>query len=67
MIKLFKWILNLFQRGGFDIANAVRNGVLFIRDGDDLFDWQPHFFVLTESKMFYSEMKQEEDQVTFKL
>jgi phosphatidylinositol phospholipase C gamma-1 len=52
-------------RGGFDIANAVRNGVLYIREGADPLDWQPHFFVLTESKMFYSEMqRQEEDQVT---
>ena len=52
-------------RGGFDIANSIRNGVLYIREGENLFDWQPHFFVLTECKMFYSEMHQdEEDQVT---
>ena len=50
-------------RGGFDIANAVRHGVLYIREAED--QWQPHFFVLTESKMFYSEMhNQEEDQVS---
>jgi phosphatidylinositol phospholipase C gamma-1 len=51
-------------RGGFDLANAVRNGILYIRDTEDSFEWQKHFFVLTESKMFYSELqRQEDDQV----
>ena len=38
-------------RGGFDIANAVRNGILFIREGEDQLDWQPHFFVLVKMRI----------------
>ena len=41
------------NRQDFDIASSVKNGVLYLKDNE--FEWKPHFFVLTESKMFYSE------------
>ena len=41
------------NRQDFDIASSVKNGVLYLKDNE--FEWKPHFFVLTEDKMFYSE------------
>ena len=40
----------------FDIASSVKNGILYIQD-NELFEWKPHFFVLTDNKMFYSEVQ----------
>jgi phosphatidylinositol phospholipase C gamma-1 len=48
-------------RQEFDIASSVKNGILYVQD-NDLFDWKPHFFVLTENKMFYSEVRAQDDQ-----
>ena len=41
------------NRQDFDIASSVKNGVLYLKDNE--IEWKPHFFVLTEDKMFYSE------------
>ena len=45
----------------FDIASSVKNGILYVRD-NEYFEWKPHFFVLTESKMFYSEACRDEQE-----
>ena len=47
-------IVQTNQGHDFDIASSVKNGILYVRD-NEYFEWKPHFFVLTESKMFYSE------------
>ena len=41
------------QAGG-DIANSVKNGILYVFE--DELGWQPHFFVLTETNIYYSEV-----------
>ncbi len=45
---------NDLNRQDFDIASSVKNGILYVRD-NEYFEWKPHFFCLTETKMFYSE------------
>lgn len=45
----------------FDIASSVKNGILYVQDVEEL-DWKPHFFVLTDNKMYYSEMPSQEEQ-----
>ena len=45
----------------FDIANSVKNGLLYVKD-NEYFEWKPHFFVLTETKMFYSESCEGQEQ-----
>merc|ERR1719232_77384 len=48
-------IMNLdMSKQDFDVSSSVKNGILYVRD-NEYFEWKPHFFVLTESKMFYSE------------
>ena len=42
------------QTGG-DIANSVKNGILYVED-EETGKWMPHFFVLTSSNMYYSEV-----------
>ena len=42
-----------------DIASSVKNGILYVKD-NEYFEWKPHFFVLTENKMFYTEACQNE-------
>ena len=57
-------ILQKFEMGtkqDFDIASSVKNGILYVRD-NEYFEWKPHFFVLTESKMFYSEACRDEQE-----
>lgn len=39
----------------------MKNGILYVRD-NELFEWRPHFFVLTESKMYYSEACQNDQE-----
>lgn len=50
-----------FAGGNFDIANSVKNGILNVQEGDSG-EWKPHFFVLTETKMFFSEVSSRPDQ-----
>ena len=44
-----------------DIASSVKNGILYVKD-NEYFEWKPHFFVLTETKMFYTEACQDENE-----
>ncbi|XP_071959043.1 1-phosphatidylinositol 4,5-bisphosphate phosphodiesterase gamma-1-like isoform X2 [Antedon mediterranea] len=44
-----------------DISNTLKNGILLLQDPADM-EWTPHYFVLTETKMFYSE--EHESQAT---
>ena len=44
-----------------DIASSVKNGILYVKD-NEYFEWKPHFFVLTETKMFYTEACQNENE-----
>ena len=45
---------------GMDIAHSLNSGILYLQDPDDL-EWKPHFFVLTHNKIFYSEVRSQED------
>ncbi len=45
---------------GMDIAHSLASGILYLQDADDL-EWKPHFFVLTHNKIFYSEVRSQED------
>ncbi|XP_053689407.1 1-phosphatidylinositol 4,5-bisphosphate phosphodiesterase gamma-1 isoform X2 [Sabethes cyaneus] len=42
-----------------DIRNTVKNGILFLEDPVDKV-WNPHFFVLTEHKLFYTDSQRTE-------
>ncbi|KAF6714554.1 1-phosphatidylinositol 4,5-bisphosphate phosphodiesterase gamma-1 [Oryzias melastigma] len=37
-----------------DISNSIKNGLLYLEDPVN-HEWYPHFFVLTNSKIYYSE------------
>lgn len=37
-----------------DLRNTVKNGILYLEDPVDR-EWNPHFFVLTEQKLFYTD------------
>ncbi|XP_063153235.1 1-phosphatidylinositol 4,5-bisphosphate phosphodiesterase gamma-1 isoform X2 [Candoia aspera] len=36
-----------------DISNSIKNGILYLEDPIN-HDWNPHYFVLTSSKIYYS-------------
>lgn len=36
-----------------DLSDFIKNGILYLEDPVDR-EWNPHFFALTKSKMFYS-------------
>lgn len=37
-----------------DLRNSVKNGILYLEDRVDK-EWNPHFFVLTQNKLFYTD------------
>jgi len=37
-----------------DLRNTVKNGILYLEDPVDK-EWNPHFFVLTQHKLFYTD------------
>lgn len=37
-----------------DLRNTIKNGVLYLQDPLEK-KWNPHFFVLTRNKLFYTE------------
>lgn len=37
-----------------DLRNSVKNGILYLEDPVDK-DWNPHFFVLTHNKLYYTD------------
>lgn len=47
--------------GDMDLSNSEKNGILYMEDHLER-EWVPHFFVLTESKMYYTEVHQEENE-----
>jgi phosphatidylinositol phospholipase C gamma-1 len=38
-----------------DLRNTVKNGILYLQDPVDK-EWNPHFFVLTHNKLFYTDI-----------
>jgi len=38
-----------------DLSNTIKNGVMYLEDPETLC-WIPHFFVLTQTKLLYTEM-----------
>ena len=37
-----------------DLSNSVKNGIMYLEDPVDN-EWLPHYFVLTHSKLLYTE------------
>ena len=37
-----------------DLSNSVKNGIMYLEDPVDN-EWLPHYFVLTQSKLLYTE------------
>ena len=37
-----------------DLRNTVKNGILYLEDPIDN-EWNPHFFVLTQNKLLYTD------------
>lgn len=46
-----------------DLRNTVKNGIMYLEDPVDK-EWNPHFFVLTQHKLFYTDSYRTE-QVPF--
>ncbi len=46
--------------GDMDLSNSEKNGILFLEDQLER-EWAPHFFVLANSKMYYTEVHPEEN------
>jgi hypothetical protein len=44
-----------------DLRNTIKNGILFLEDPVDK-DWHPHFFVLTQHKLFYTDSVRNEQE-----
>ena len=47
--------------GDMDLSNSEKNGILYMEDQLER-EWVPHFFVLTDSKMYYTEVHPEENE-----
>ncbi|GBO38740.1 1-phosphatidylinositol 4,5-bisphosphate phosphodiesterase gamma-1, partial [Araneus ventricosus] len=58
------WTIFIIMRKGIDvdISNAVKNGILYLEDPVDHEKWRPHFFMLTQNKMYYTEVQSDEDE-----
>lgn len=37
-----------------DLRNSIKNGIMYLEDDVDK-EWNPHFFVLTDRKLFYTD------------
>jgi hypothetical protein len=44
-----------------DLRNTMKNGILYLEDPVDK-EWNPHFFVLTQHKLFYTDSFQNEQE-----
>lgn len=42
------------SRQEMDLRNTIKNGILYLEDPIDR-EWNPHFFVLTQQKLFYTD------------
>ena len=45
-----------------DLRNTVKNGMLYLEDPVDK-EWNPHFFVLTQNKLSYTDSFHEDQEV----
>lgn len=43
-----------------DLRNTVKNGILYLEDPIDK-EWNKHFFVLTQNKLFYTDSFHEQE------
>lgn len=50
-----------FTAKEMDLSNTIKNGILYLEDTESQ-TWNPHFFVLTQSKLLYTEMTSQPDQ-----
>jgi len=44
-----------------DLSNTIKNGIMYLRDNDNQI-WSPHFFVLTQNQLLYTEMTDQPEQ-----
>ena len=44
-----------------DLRNTIKNGIMYLEDPVDK-EWNPHFFVLTQHKLFYTDSFQNEQE-----
>lgn len=51
----------LFTVRDLDLSNSEKNGILYLEDKLER-EWIPHFFVLSDAKMFYTEVHPEENE-----
>lgn len=47
-------IRNDDSRQEMDLRNTIKNGILYLEDPIDR-EWNPHFFVLTQHKLYYTD------------
>ena len=50
------------SRQDLDLRNTVKNGVLYLEDPVD-HEWCPHFFMLTEDKLLYTDVYQRAQEI----
>lgn len=48
------------QAGDTDVSNSIKSGILYLEDSEDK-EWKPHFFMLHQNKMFYTEHSPQSD------
>lgn len=51
----------IFTVRDLDLSNSEKNGILYLEDKLER-EWVPHFFVLSDAKMFYTEVHPEENE-----
>lgn len=44
-----------------DLRNTVKNGILYLEDPVEK-EWNPHFFVLTKHKLYYTDSFQNDQE-----
>ena len=44
-----------------DLSNTIKNGIMYLEDSENQ-TWSPHFFVLTQNKLLYTEMTNQPEQ-----
>lgn len=55
------FVRNDENRQEMDLRNTVKNGILYLEDPIDK-EWNPHFFVLTQQKLFYTFSRAQETE-----
>ena len=59
--KFFLFINTILIVRDLDLSNSEKNGVLYLEDKIER-EWVPHFFVLSDAKLFYTEVHPEESE-----